>query len=76
MAMATIKFTYEAVRYAKVSDYVKQLSLLCELECNIEVSKGWFTETGAVLCKGEYDNVIKFKNNFQNAILNEYTKII
>jgi len=66
--MAKIRFTYEAPRWAKTSGFVKQLALYCDLDCKVEIKKGWLNETGTVVCDGTNENVIKFKDKFELAI--------
>tara|TARA_R110000772_G_scaffold268686_1_gene397436 strand:+ start:5301 stop:5537 length:237 start_codon:yes stop_codon:yes gene_type:complete len=66
--MAKVRFTYEAPRWAKISGFVKQLALYCDIECKIEVTKGWLTESGTVVGTGTDENVIKFKDKFELAM--------
>ena len=68
LIMAKYKFTYEAPRFAKISGFVKQLSLLCDVDCKIEITKGLIFESGTVVCKGADNNVIKFKNEMDMAM--------
>jgi len=69
--MAKYKFTYKAPRFAKISKFVKQLSLLCDVDCKIEITKGLIFESGTVVCEGTDDNVIKFKDEMDMA-MSEY----
>lgn len=66
--MGKIRFTYEAPRSVKLSVFVKQIALYCDLDCKVEVIKGWLTESGTIVCKGTDENVIKFKDKFKLAI--------
>lgn len=69
--MAKIKFTYEAPRWVKTSGFVKQLSLWCNIECKIAVTKGWLMESGTVICEGTDANIIKFSDELK-AAMHEY----
>lgn len=66
--MARLRFTYDAPRWAKFSGFAKRLALYCDVECKVEVTKGWLTEIGTVVCNGTDENVIKFKDKFELAI--------
>ena len=69
--MATFKFDYNAPRWAKLGNFIKQRALWHSLVCNIVSDNGWLTERGVVVCEGTDDNVLKFKNEIECSI-NEY----
>ena len=66
--MKKIRFTYEAPRWAGAKGFIKQLALYCDLECKVEVTRGWITESGVVVCSGSDENLIKFKDKFESAM--------
>ena len=68
--MITIKFTYEAPRWTKKGDFIKQLALYCDLECTVESSTGLLSENGLAVCTGELENINKFKKKFAEAVSN------
>jgi hypothetical protein len=63
-----IKSTYEAPKWAEVSTFIKNTAWNLNLECEIEVDKGWFRENGRYKVSGSVEKLDKFKQLFKEAI--------
>lgn len=58
--MGKVRFTYDASKFMKVGDDIKQLALYYDLDCKIATTRRFFTETGTVVCQGSDENILKF----------------
>lgn len=66
--MAKIRFQFKAPRWEKISGLVKQHALYCDLDYNLEVTKGFLTERGTFVGNGTDENVLRFKAKMNNLI--------
>lgn len=71
--MDKMSFSYEALRWANVSEFVLELAFDFNLVCKIEKTKGFFMEKGLVVCKGEHSNLLEFKHRFES-VVSKYNK--
>lgn len=68
-----VSFRYEAPRWARVSECVKQLALFHGLDLKIEFSRYWLKETGAFVCTGTTRDLGHFTDEV-NQLLEQYNK--
>lgn len=67
-AEAKWKFNWEAPRWAKVGDAVKNAAIMHDLELTINISKGLLTEYGTAKVEGKEVDVQSFKLKIEIAI--------
>ena len=65
---ATYKNAWEAPRWAKVSNFIREAAFKYDLECKLIVDKGILRESGRFSVTGSSDNINKFKRIFGAAI--------
>ena len=64
----SIKSTWEAPRWAKVSSFIRDVAWHLGLECEINVDKGLIRERGRFKVSGEENKLKTFKKALASAI--------
>lgn len=67
MRQGTIKSTWAAPRWAKVSSFIKDVAFELGLECEVDVDKGLIRERGRFKVSGDENALRLFKKAFESA---------
>ena len=66
----SVKSWWKGPRWAGVSTFIKNLAWELDLECEVEVDKGWFCESGRFKVTGNSEKLELFKKYYDNSMDN------
>lgn len=66
--MATLRFIYDAPRWAKVGQALRDRAWIEGLEIDVQSETGWITEHGRVYVSGESEKVAGFATDIEWAL--------